>query len=232
MKAPRVRVSLCIALIFALAVFLAVYYLFRSGMAFRNVAIFSTINGDSRTFYELTPRQLSGLKQKVEHGDSEAAIRIAFYYWQFVGDQKEALVWLERSKNLGNKRAAGMYDNWRTSATNDHPSFNGNVAAETSRGVKLDKLRRIADANPAMDAQRAIAVKDLRFVEVMGYTYDAPGVDAAHRPLIKKYGFRVIDGTSDCPATDEEEQLNQRAWNYAEAYNKLLVQHLDRASDR
>ena len=64
-------------------------------------------------------------------------------------------------------------------------------------------------ADPAADVQAAIAKKDYRFIGVMGYTTEVPGL--SDRELQRKYGVRVLEGTHDYSRSEAEERLQRLA---------------------
>lgn len=80
---------------------------------------------------------------------------------------------------------------------------------------------------PAGDVARAIQAKDLRFKAVLGFGADGVGVsEGAGNPLVRKHGYTVIKGTSDLIRGAAEARRNHKAWNYAQTYNQLLLNHL------
>ncbi len=75
-------------------------------------------------------------------------------------------------------------------------------------------------AHPEQDCARSIRKGDLRFIGVRGFTINMPGVADDH--YWSKYGYKVIQGTSD--AGDRE--FNDAATKYAARYNTVLLKHL------
>lgn len=71
----------------------------------RPVKMWSTIGPNSRTAYELSSDELRDLEVKAQKGDSRAALRIFYYYGQAKGDREQAIIWLKKSKALGNPNA-------------------------------------------------------------------------------------------------------------------------------
>jgi hypothetical protein len=92
------------------------------------------------------------------------------------------------------------------------------------------RLSRLVSGDPIKDCEAAVARGDLRFYAVNGFASgmvlgtDQYGVD---RDLIEAYGVRTLDQTSDYSSNG---QLNQRANEYARAYNTALVRHLRSSS--
>lgn len=91
----------------------------------------------------------------------------------------------------------------------------------------LAELRKTVRSDPTKDFKKAIAKSDLRFVGVMGFALEIPGVPSAHWKHYKDtYGVRIIPGTSDAYESIEHQNLNEKAREYAATYNKLLMQYL------
>lgn len=86
------------------------------------------------------------------------------------------------------------------------------------------ELERMETADPKADLDVAIAANDFRFVGVYGIGFWCPEAD--HRD--KVYGTKGINGTSDFSVNDRHFDLNCKASRYARAYNKLLINELDR----
>ena len=89
------------------------------------------------------------------------------------------------------------------------------------------ELLRLQSADPAADVAVAIKKGDLRFLEVAGFSTEIPGIHKGPRLgwLMVRYGVRRIEGTTDDKMIPE---LQESAWRYAERYNKLLLEHIDR----
>jgi hypothetical protein len=86
--------------------------------------------------------------------------------------------------------------------------------------VKLEK------ADPNKDVEEAILRNDWRFVGVMGYTTEVPGVEHFSKQYRKEYGVRVIEGTTDNVTSPDLAHLNEIAHSYALKYNKLLLKKI------
>jgi hypothetical protein len=89
-----------------------------------------------------------------------------------------------------------------------------------------ESLRRMERADPVIDLKAAIATGDHRFIGIFGIGLSTPG---APRELAKKYGVNPIKGTSDCIIGHEMGRLQSLAIKYAETYNKMLLEHLQKA---
>ena len=91
-------------------------------------------------------------------------------------------------------------------------------AAAWANDGKWEELRRIQSADAASDLEVAIKKSDYRFLAVRGLVVYVPGGDPYYQ---SKYGFRIIEGTSDV-LTDEV----RIALQYAERYNQLLLKKI------
>ena len=89
-----------------------------------------------------------------------------------------------------------------------------------------NSIRTLEGADPAQDIERAIKKGDLRFIGVMGYSLIVPGVEDYHERYEKNNGVRIIEGASDFILSDDVQRLNELATDYAERYNKLLLEYL------
>ncbi len=63
---------------------------------------------------------------------------------------------------------------------------------------------------------------DFRFLMCLGKALIAPGVPQWNAELAKKYGSRILDGTGDLIATEEQLRFKRAAHAYAESYNARL----------
>ena len=70
---------------------------------------------------------------------------------------------------------------------------------------------------------------DKEFVAIYGYTYEVPGVE--NKAIIKEYGMRPIEGTSDVVEGQEHKHLIDLARTYAKAYNQKLLKILKKETD-
>ncbi len=84
-------------------------------------------------------------------------------------------------------------------------------------------------SNPEKDLDKNIADGDQRFIAIHGYTYMFPGVEKD--AVVKLYGFRPIEGTSDVIESEEHGQLMNLAKTYAAKYNKALLEKLNIISE-
>ena len=88
-----------------------------------------------------------------------------------------------------------------------------------------DEIARLKDADPKADLDAALAKGDYRFLALKGIGPMVPAVDDSDMDMVvKRYGLRFIENTSDKPQDDQEKELGTVAWGYAEKYNSLLRQ--------
>lgn len=92
---------------------------------------------------------------------------------------------------------------------------------------RLDELRRLEHADPSRDLQGAISVNDLRFIGIMGYALEVPGVEHYHERYASSSGVKIVEGTSDVIYGVEHRRLIDIAREYAEKYNRLLLRYLE-----
>jgi hypothetical protein len=100
-----------------------------------------------------------------------------------------------------------------------------NQAASGSNQTNALNLIEVKNADPAADLNSAIQRKDFRFVGVMGYVLEVPGL-RQDNSFVKFYGIKIVKGTSDAIRSDRDAKLQSRAQNYAAKYNTLLKQYL------
>jgi len=91
--------------------------------------------------------------------------------------------------------------------------------------VDLSGLLAIKHGDPIADEAKAFTSHDYRFVGVYGYVVVVPGMDEGS-PLVRKYGKRIIEGTTDAPCDEEHSSLVDSAKKYAISYNKKLASDL------
>ena len=92
----------------------------------------------------------------------------------------------------------------------------------------VKRLRWLDRADVVADFRHHVRRKrDTRFVAIYGFATIVPGTDEARQSkLIRQRGVRYIEGTSDTPASPEEQRLNDKAEAYAERYNAMLLKYL------
>ena len=88
-------------------------------------------------------------------------------------------------------------------------------------------MTRIAQLDARGELKKNLAAKQWRFVAVRGVGTEVPGVaDGIANPLVMKYGYNVIVGTSDVIQNQRQGRLDDKARRYATTYNKLLLDYL------
>lgn len=92
-------------------------------------------------------------------------------------------------------------------------------------GVDLSGLLAIKNSDPVADEAKAFAAHDYRFMGTYGYTVIVPGMGEGS-PLVRKYGKRMIEGTTDAACGTEHLSLIGSAQKYAVAYNRKLASDL------
>jgi hypothetical protein len=86
-----------------------------------------------------------------------------------------------------------------------------------------DEIDRLKYADPKADLDAALARGDYRFIALNGIGPMVPTVDDYDiNVVVKTYGLRYIENTSDKPKDEQEKELGAVAWGYAEKYNSLL----------
>lgn len=76
------------------------------------------------------------------------------------------------------------------------------------------------------DFEEAVKNGDTRFVGVMGYSLEVPGVPDYEEKYSKSHGVKVIEGTSDSYPDSASLARNVFYRDYATGYNELLLRHL------
>ncbi len=87
-------------------------------------------------------------------------------------------------------------------------------------------MRLVDSADYQDDFEEAIARADMRFVGVLGYALQVPGVPDYDTVYSKSNGVKIIEGTSD--SHPDSASLAQSVFfkSYAMGYNTLLLNHL------
>ncbi|MBK7091942.1 MAG: hypothetical protein IPH59_09525 [bacterium] len=114
----------------------------------------------------------------------------------------------------------------KNSAQRDGASSDSTLSATKELPIEHSYIEVLDDANFEVDFGRAIANGDERFVGVMGYALEIPGVPQFYEKYSKTHFVKVIKGTTD---DYEESSSMSRAvfyYEYARGYNKLLLNHL------
>ena len=89
-------------------------------------------------------------------------------------------------------------------------------------------LRWLDSADVNADFQRHVTREhDTRFIALYGFATIVPGTDDRRdSQLIGRHGLRYIKGTSDAITSPEHGRLVDKAEQYAERYNSMLLRYL------
>ena len=119
-----------------------------------------------------------------------------------------------------NLRYIFFYDpNTSLSESNLYEKINGYFDFEAQH-------RNLKNANVSADVSRAIAHNDRRFIALSGkMKYLYPGVVKNDEIFIRKYNFKVIQGTGTVKNKNAP-PLQGVATNYATNYNKMLLSRI------
>jgi hypothetical protein len=99
-------------------------------------------------------------------------------------------------------------------------------AAEREPDV-VKQLQWVEKADPVAEAKKAVDRREFTLLGVDGYTWTIPGIDESKKfELRKKYGLKIIEGTSDVVQGDEHARLQELATEYAKKYNLHLLDHI------
>ncbi|MEO8884463.1 MAG: hypothetical protein ABI367_00255 [Mucilaginibacter sp.] len=91
----------------------------------------------------------------------------------------------------------------------------------------ITQYKNLKDANVSADFARAMAHKDARFVALsIGKIYSYPGVSPKQEALIKRYKFKVIQGTGSVKFK-KAPPLQSAAALYAKKYNEMLLRKIN-----
>lgn len=80
--------------------------------------------------------------------------------------------------------------------------------------------------DPTSDLNKNIELEDYRFIGLYGYGTYYPGVEGEDYKYVIEHGSLFINGTSDVIESKEHGDLIQTAKEYAENYNKALLNYL------
>jgi hypothetical protein len=89
---------------------------------------------------------------------------------------------------------------------------------------EVEQLTWLEKADPTEDLNKAIRIKDYRFIGLFGFSTNVPSV--GDKCLIKSAGIKYIEGTSDALVNYEHAKLNAIASVYARYYNVGMYRHL------
>lgn len=80
--------------------------------------------------------------------------------------------------------------------------------------------------DPDQDMRKKMEKNDFRFVCICGFICYTPSVEKDNLKLVKIYGRRCLEGTSDGIDSEEHGKLIGVAIDYADKYNSLLLKEL------
>lgn len=100
-------------------------------------------------------------------------------------------------------------------------------ATDTSTLTKSEqKLQWIKDANPQLDAKKAIEAGDFRLMGLPQRAIILPGIPVEEMNKYELHcGVHLIDGVSDTVLNDGHLQLMKKAHQYALQYNAMIKPH-------
>lgn len=89
----------------------------------------------------------------------------------------------------------------------------------------LDDLRSLKYENASKVADSRYESGHFKFLAVYGYSIEVVGVPEGSATL-KRYGYKIINGTTDAPCNKEHAELVAGVRRYAEIYNRELLERL------
>lgn len=104
--------------------------------------------------------------------------------------------------------------------------------ATTMVAILKTELASLNLENPEVDLERNYLHGDKRCIGIYGFTLLCPGLEDISYDLIKKYGVRPIEGTSDSIESGEHGRLIGLATKYAKTYNQALVRKITGAQSK
>ena len=88
---------------------------------------------------------------------------------------------------------------------------------------EVNKMLWLNSAIPEDDAKAAIKAGDTKLMATHGFALMIPGVTGvALSEAIDKKNYRVIEGTGDDLCSEEHQNLNMKAIEYATSYNRTI----------
>jgi len=96
-----------------------------------------------------------------------------------------------------------------------------------SKDISATRISDIKKIAPSSELKEAIAANDLCFKVANDYSKDVPGIELYYDNLPVEKCIKVMEGTSDALADEEDRIFQDLASEYATAYNKLLLEHIE-----
>lgn len=90
---------------------------------------------------------------------------------------------------------------------------------------KIRRTRALEQAHVEREVEKAVAQRDFRLVGIGGIGLFFPGLDSRDgrvERVTSRFGYRVIEGTSDYIDSPEQAQFQTAAYEYARRYNLNL----------
>ena len=90
----------------------------------------------------------------------------------------------------------------------------------------IEALSWVEDADPVADAKKAIARKDLKFLNTGTRGLSVPGVDEDKvKSLVDACGVVLLKGNGDVVFGDTHLEYLNKAMAYAEKYNQVIAEY-------
>ena len=106
------------------------------------------------------------------------------------------------------------------------PASDQSAQTPTQATVLARTLASLNLLNPVIDLDANLKRGERRFVGINGYVCTAPGVEEEDAQLLRHYGMKCLEGTSDMIEGDEHESLIRKAEKYAREYNGELKRRI------
>ena len=88
----------------------------------------------------------------------------------------------------------------------------------------LDNSLVFLKQDPNKVVIKSIKNADYRFLGIMSYGLSIPGIDIEkNQHYVDKYGFKIIEGTSDLIANDKIKRIMELAPSFCENYNRAIL---------
>lgn len=206
--------SLLAVLLIAIGFLLGKYANQNSGDSIFHLKEHVTLYQDGNKVGELYPGALLNCAGGMDEGFQRALLLMNYY------EKPDSLrYYLLEKSNYTNPQ----FPCWNSK---DVGPISNESATYDSNG--LEEVLQLA-ANTAdyqEDFHQAIGRGDKRFIGVMGFTVQIPGVPDSDENIVKSYGVRIIEGTSESYDDSASRARQVFCEGYAKSYNELLLHHL------
>jgi len=105
-------------------------------------------------------------------------------------------------------------------------SYSGAAPQNDSTATLSRTIATLNLSDPLADLDLSLKRGDHRFIGINSYTCMAPGISDADYRLMRRFGLRCLDGTSDAIESKEHERLQEKASAYARTYNLELYRRI------